>query len=193
MACIVSGMRWANAATTISTVLSLAIASPAYAQALTLSEGMAIHLETRHDVSSKSARVGDTVELAVAQPVNVGGVTVIPAGTPAVGTVSRVRDNGLLGRSGKLDISVSTVKAGQSDIPVRGQRNAKGKSGTLTAVGAGIVFLPLAVIVRGKDVKLPAGTRFDVYVDRDVPIAAAGFTQPPAQAPVAAPPSDVTP
>src|SRR3546814_2830795 len=82
----------------------------------------------------------------------------IPAGSPAVGEVSRVRDNGLLGRSGKLDIKVSTVRTGGMDVPVRGQRNSQGKSGTLGAVGAGIVFLPLAVIVRGKDVKLPAGT-----------------------------------
>src|SRR3546814_9449654 len=78
----------------------LAAAGPAaLAQSTILPEGMAIQLETRQDISSKSARVGDRIELAVARPVTIGGVTLIPAGSPAVGEVSRVRDNGLLGRS----------------------------------------------------------------------------------------------
>ncbi|UZW57769.1 hypothetical protein NUH86_19585 [Sphingobium sp. JS3065] len=162
-------MRWTPA---ISLLLA-ATAGPAFAQQMILPEGMAIQLETRQALSSKSARVGDAVELAVAKPVTIGGVTLIPAGSPATGTVSRVRDNGLLGRSGKLDIKVSAIKLGGIDVPVRGQRNAQGKSGTLGAVGAGIVFLPLAVIIRGKDVKLPAGTPFEVYVDREVSIGPA--------------------
>src|SRR3546814_15713729 len=70
------------------------------------------------------------------------------------------------------------------DVPVRGQRNSQGKSGTLGAVGAGIVFLPLAVIVRGKDVKLPAGTLFEVYFDREVSLG----PPPPPDPAVAAPP-----
>lgn len=184
MTCAASWMRCGQMrklAMTAAAVLSLAISSAASAQSVTLPEGMAIRLETRQDISSKTARVGDQVELAVAKAVVIGGATIIAAGTPAVGKVIRVRDNGLLGRSGKLDISVSKLNAGQLDIPVRGQRIAKGKSGTLGAVGAGIVFLPLAVIVRGKDVKLPAGTGFDVYVDQEVVVASSAAISTPAQ------------
>ncbi|PJG48950.1 hypothetical protein CAF53_12435 [Sphingobium sp. LB126] len=169
----------------IAMALSLGSAFPAFAQYAILPEGMAIPLQTREDISSKSARTGDEVELAVAKPVTIGGVVVLPAGTSAVGEVTRARDNGLLGRSGKLDIRVDRLKVGQLDIPVRGQRNAKGKSGTLGSVGAGIVFLPLAILVRGKDVKLPAGTVFDVYVDQEVHIP----TTTPAIMPEAAPPA----
>lgn len=172
--------RWAA----LASLLLAATAGPAIAQSTILPEGMAIQLETRQELSSKSARVGDPVELAVAKPVTIGGVTLIPAGSPAVGEVSRARDNGLLGRSGKLDIKVSTVKAGGIDVPVRGERNAKGKSGTLGAVGAGILFLPLAVIIRGKDVKLPSGTLFEVYVDKEVSI---GSNAAPAAPSVTAP------
>jgi len=171
---------WSAAALLLAAAPALALAQP-----MILPEGMAIQLETRQEISSKSARVGDRVELAVARPVTIGGVTLIPAGSPAVGEVSRVRDNGLLGRSGKLDIKVSTVKAGVTDVPVRGQRNAQGKSGTLGAVGAGIVFLPLAVLVHGKDVKLPAGTKFEVYVDKELSL---GTGTAPAQPAIAVPP-----
>ncbi|WP_313809212.1 hypothetical protein [Sphingobium sp.] len=178
-------MRWIRRWAAAAPLLLAAIPCQGLAQSMILPEGMAIQLETQREISSKSARVGDQVELAVAKPVTIGGATLIPAGSPAVGEVSRVRDNGLLGRSGKLDIKVSTVKAGGVDIPVRGQRNAQGKSGTLGAVGAGIVFLPLAVIIRGKDVKLPSGTLLEVYVDREVSIASA--TAPAAESGIAAP------
>lgn len=170
MTCTAFEMRWARRLAMSVVAFSIVSAPPAAAQSLVLPEGTAIPLETRQEVSSKTARVGDQVELAVARPVTIGGVTVIEAGTPAIGEVTRVQDNGLLGRAGKVDIRVSTVKAGQLEVPVSGERNAKGKSGTLGAVGAGIVFLPLALIVRGKDVELPAGTAFDVYVDREVAI-----------------------
>lgn len=170
-------IRWA-----VTGSLLLA-ACPAFAQSVILPEGMAIQLETRQEISSKTAHVGDPVELAVAKSIVIGGVTLIPAGSPAIGEVSKVRDNGLLGRSGKLDITVSMVKTGKVDVPVRGERNSKGKSGTLGAVGAGIVFLPLAVIVRGKDVKLPPGTLFEVYADQEIVFPADAPPPPPPDAP----------
>ncbi|WP_150290426.1 hypothetical protein [Sphingobium estronivorans] len=177
-------MRWARRWAIAATAFSVVHALPASAQYLVLPEGMAISLQTRADLSSKSAHVGDEVELAVAKPVTINGVTVLSAGTSAVGEITRARDNGLLGRSGKLDIRVDRVKAGQLEIPVRGQRNAQGKSGTLGAVGAGIVFLPLAILVRGRDVKVPAGTAFDVYVDQEVhvPLDAPAVSAPAAPA-----------
>ncbi|ANI76724.1 hypothetical protein EP837_00273 [Sphingobium sp. EP60837] len=144
------------------------------AQSIILPEGLTITLETRQDVSSKSTKEGQSIDLAVTKPVVIGGVTVIAAGTPVIGEVMRASDNGLLGRSGKLNIRVSRVRAGQQDVAVRGERNVEGKSGTLNSVGAGIVFLPLAILVRGKDVPLPAGTTFDVYVDKEIAIATTG-------------------
>ena len=163
-------MRWARQLTISLMALSVIDAHALFAQSTILPEGLTIALETRQDLSSKSAKEGDPVDLTVAKAVTIGGVTVIPAGTPVTGEVVSVRDNGLLGRSGKLDIGVTTVKAGQQDVPVRGQRNVVGRSGKLGSMGAGILFLPLAILVRGKDVKLPAGTPFEVYVDKEVVI-----------------------
>ena len=165
-------MRWARQLAISLMAFSVIDAHALFAQSTILPEGLTIALETRQDLSSKSAKEGDPVDLTVAKAVTIGGVTVIPAGTPVTGEVVSVRDNGLLGRSGKLDIRVTTVKAGQQDVPVRGQRNVVGRSGKLGSMGAGILFLPLAILVRGKDVKLPAGTPFEVYVDKEVVIGA---------------------
>lgn len=190
MICNAVRISWARRLAIPLMALSLIHAHALSAQSTILPEGLTISLETRQDLSSKSAKKGDVVDLEVAKAVTIGGVTLIAAGTPVTGEVASVRDNGLLGRSGKLDIRVNTVKVGQQDVPVRGDRNAKGRSGTLGSVGAGIVFLPLAILVRGKDVKLPAGTTFEVYVDKEVAI---GPTMPAATAPEAAassPPSE---
>lgn len=159
--------------------ISVALAPSLHAQSAILPEGMVIHLETRDAISSKTARRGDRVQLAVARPVTIGGTTLIQAGTPVEGEVTQASDNGLLGRSGKLDIRVSVIKVGAVDIPVRGEQRRKGSSGTLGSVGAGILFLPLAVIVRGKDVSLPAATPFDVYVDREITLDSSGVTASP--------------
>lgn len=152
----------------VGVVAALMAPGMVLAQSLTLPEGTPVHLQTREDLSSKDARKGDKVEMAVAEPVVVNGVTVIPAGAPAVGEISRARDNGLLGRSGKLEIEVRQLSADGRIVPLRGQQNAKGKAGTIGAVGAGVVFLPLAIVVKGKEAKIPAGTKVDVYVDQPV-------------------------
>jgi hypothetical protein len=159
----------------LAAALSLiAYATPAFAQTA-LPEGMRVELQTRDDISSKTARKGDRVELVVARPVAINGVTLIPAGAPAVGEITKASDNGLLGRSGKLDIEVREVSANGRHVPVRGAQDAKGKSGTLGAVGAGVVFLPLAVVVKGREAKIPAGTKVDVYVDQTVQFSDTGL------------------
>ncbi|QUT06453.1 hypothetical protein KFK14_03000 [Sphingobium phenoxybenzoativorans] len=171
----------------MSAAAMIAMSGAAFAQSLTLPEGTPVHLQTRDDLSSKDARKGDKVELTVAEPVIVNGVTVIPAGAPATGEISRARDNGLLGRSGKLEIEVTQVSADGRIVPLRGQQNAKGKAGTIGAVGAGVVFLPLAIVVKGKEAKIPAGTKVDVYVDQPVQLtdtSLQGDLAPPPAPPV---------
>jgi hypothetical protein len=141
-----------------------------------LPEGLTVHLETREEVSSKKAKAGDPVNFVVREPVVIGNVTMIPAGSAALGQVTRARDNGLLGRSGKLEISVSHINVGGRQIPVRGNRDKKGASGTVGVVGAAVVFLPLGLLIRGREATIKAGTPVDVFVAKEVPMAAADPT-----------------
>jgi hypothetical protein len=107
----------------------------------------------------------------------------IPTGSPAVGQVTRARDNGLLGRSGKLEVAVSHIDVGGRQIPVRGDRGKKGGSGTLGVVGAAVVFLPLGIFVRGREAKIAAGAPVDVYVAQEIPMETAPPPVPIAQQP----------
>jgi hypothetical protein len=157
-------------------------AGPLTAQPAVLPADTAIHLATSGQVSSKTAKVGDRVGFIVREPVVVGGTTIIPAGSPAAGEVTRVRDNGLLGRSGKLEISVSYVNAvGGLQIPVKGNSGRKGASGVPAVVGAAIVFLPLGIFMKGREARIKEGTPVDVYVAKDVQL------ETPAAAPGAEP------
>lgn len=178
----------------VAAAILISQAETAFAQSV-LPEGMTVHLATRDAISSETAKKGDPVNFVVREPVVIGGVTMIPAGSPAVGQVTRARDNGLLGRSGKLEIAVSHVEANGRQIAVRGDRDKKGAGGTLGVVGAAVVFLPLGIFIRGKEAKIPAGAPVDVYVAQEVPMEAAA--PPPAeQAPAAqapAPPAQQQP
>jgi hypothetical protein len=172
----------------VAAAVLLSQAGAAVAQSV-LPEGMAVHLATSDEISSKTAKKGDQVNFVVREPVVIGGVTMIPAGSPAVGEVARARDNGLLGRSGKLEIAVSHVTVDGREIPVRGDRDKKGASGTLGVVGAAVVFLPLGIFIRGREARIAAGTPVDVYVAREIPMEAAPPPAPVAQQTPAAQPS----
>jgi hypothetical protein len=146
----------------------------AFAQSI-LPEGLTIHLETKEAISSKKAKKGDSVNFVVRDPVVIGGVTLVPAGSPAVGQVTAVRDNG------KLEISVSHVDVGGRQIPVRGASDKKGASGAVGAVGAAVVFLPLGIFVRGREAQLKPGTPVDVFVAQEVQMAETAAPPPTPQ------------
>lgn len=176
----------------IGLAMALAISAGAIAQQpLVLREGTDIRVATVSEISSKTVREGDEVPMAVIAPVVVDGVTVIPAGARAIGEVTNRRGNGMLGRSGKLAISVREIVADGRSVPVRGDRNKKGATGAPAVVGAAIVFLPLGVFMKGKEAKIKAGTEVDVFVDRDIPVVM-GDDRPaapevPPESPIVAP------
>ena len=157
------------------------------AAAQVLPEGTAVHLQTRDEISSKSAKVGDPVNLVVREPVVIGGATLIPAGSAAIGKVTRARENGWLGRPGKLEISVSHVDVGGRPIPLRGEREKKGGSGAPGMVGAAVVFLPLGLFVKGREAKIKAGTPVDVFVAQETPVAVASTEPATAEPPEPSP------
>jgi hypothetical protein len=98
---------------TIAILLALALALPALAQASsTVPEGTKISVVTDQSVSSKTAKVGQTVSGTIAQDVTVGGKVVIPKGSAAKLTVSSVQASGRLSTPAKLYLRLRTVTVG---------------------------------------------------------------------------------
>jgi len=98
---------------TIGAFLALALVVPALAQAgVTVPEGTKISVVTDQSVSSKTAKIGQTVSASVAQDVTAGGKVVIPKGSPVKLTVSGVQASGRLSTPAKLYLRLRSVIVG---------------------------------------------------------------------------------
>ena len=103
---------------------------------------MSLKLLEEVTTKDKAARVGQRINLEVASPVEVNGVTVIPAGTPAWGELTGVRNKGMWGKSGKLDAQMLFLRVNGRQIRLTGAFDDKGVTGTGAVVGA-VLLLPL--------------------------------------------------
>jgi len=137
-----------------------------------LKQGTEIRLETVAELSSNRSRVGDRIDLEVREAVQLDGQTVIPAGTRAVGEITRRKDSGMWGKAGKLEFKPLHMKMGDRLIRLSASNSTgdKGKSGTAGVVAA-VVFLPVAgFFVKGTSAKIPARTAVTAFLDEDVPV-----------------------
>jgi hypothetical protein len=99
--------------------LALALSIPALAQAGgTVPVGTKITVVTDQSVSSKTARIGETVSGSVAQDVISEGKVVIPKGSPVKLTVSSVQASGRLSTPAKLYLRLRTVKVGDKTYTI---------------------------------------------------------------------------
>ncbi len=97
----------------ISIFLTLALALPALAQAEgSVPQGTKITVVTDQSVSSKTAKIGQTVSGSVAQDVTAEGKVMIPKGSPVKLTVSTVQASGRLSTPAKLYLRLHTVTVG---------------------------------------------------------------------------------
>lgn len=98
---------------TIAAFLTLALVMPALAQAGgTIPAGVKISVVTDQSVSSKTAKIGETVTGSAAHDVISDGKVVIPKGSPVKLTVSSVQASGRLSTPAKLYLRLRTVTVG---------------------------------------------------------------------------------
>jgi len=97
----------------VSIFVAAALLLPALAQASgTVPAGAKISVVTDQSVSSKTAKVGQTVTGSVGQDVTSGGKVVIPKGSPVKLTVSSVQASGRLSTPAKLYLRLRSVTVG---------------------------------------------------------------------------------
>lgn len=148
-----------------------------------LRAGTPIQLRTMEEVTTKkkSARVGQRFMMEVATPVEVNGVEVIPAGTPAWGEVTEVRNKGMWGKSGKLNARLLFLRVNGRQVRLTGSFDDKGTTGTAGVVGA-VAFVPVAgFFLTGTSASFPKGSEVGGFIDEDVMLAMANNTQQPMQ------------
>lgn len=119
----------------------------------------------------KKLKVGQRFNMEVAQAVEVNGVVVIPAGSPAIGEVTEVRNKGMWGKSGAINARVLYVRVNGRQIRLSGSLDDKGVTGTAGVVGALVVVPVAGFFMTGTSAVIPLGAPVNGFVDEDVPFA----------------------
>jgi len=136
----------------------------------------------------KRLRVGQRVQLEVAQDVLLNGRVVIPARSPVEGVLTEVRNKGMWGKSGGIHVQIKSVNINGTNIRLKGDMDSRGETGTAGVVGA-IVVLPVAgFFVTGTSAEMPLNMPGRAFLDQDIALAAPTATSVPMTiAPEAAP------
>lgn len=139
-----------------------------------LRAGTSVLLRTREELTTekKKLRVGQRIQMEVADSVLLNGQVVIPAGSPATGEITQVRNKGMWGKSGYIGARALYVRVDGRQIRLTGQFDDKGVTGTAAVVGAA-VFAPIAgFFTTGTSARIPIDTPVKAFVDEDVVVPA---------------------
>ena len=121
----------------------------------------------------KGLKVGQLVQLEVAQDVLLNGRVVIPARSPVEGILTHVRNKGMWGKSGAIALHIKSVNINGSNIRLKGDMDSRGQTGTAGVVGA-IVALPVAgFFVTGTSAEMPLNMPGRAFLDQDIALAPA--------------------
>jgi len=176
----------ANSPATATTPVAPRVAVPS-----TILDGTAVKLRLGENLTSATAKAGDQVPFEVTEEVDVDGVPVIAKGGQALATVTDASPKKSMGRGGKLDVNVDSVRLLDGEkLQLRAVQDNKGGGhvGAMTGamVATSIVFFPAAplfLFVHGKDIVIPQGTEVTAFVQGDMKLDMAKFApMPPAGA-----------
>jgi hypothetical protein len=165
-----------------STSDQAAPATPAEPAKVMLKDGAEVNLKLAQALSSKTAAVGDSVEMVLDQDLIVNTFLVAKKGSRAVATVSNAKKAGMAGKGGELNLRLEYLKAGDTKVKLRGAQGKNGDSKTGATVGLVIAFGVLGFMKHGKQAEVKEGTPVKAYVDEDVQVASLGPAPEPAPA-----------
>lgn len=136
--------------------------------------GTEVALITREELTTKKKqlRVGQRFQMEVSSSVTMNGVVVIPAGTPAVGEITEVRNKGMWGKSGYIGARIISMRVGDRNIRLTGTFDDKGVTGTGGVVAA-VALVPLAgFFTTGTSAFIASGSGVKGFLDEDIPFRA---------------------
>lgn len=160
-----------------------ATAAPRVPVPHTLLDGTAVKVRLAENLSSATAKTGDSVSFEVTEDVLVDGVVVLPKGAQALATVTDASPKKSMGRGGKLDVNIDSARLADGEkVQLRATQDNKGGGhvGAMTGamVATAVVFFPAAplfLFVHGKDINIPQGTEITAFVEGDMKLDLAKF------------------
>jgi len=142
-----------------------------------------VKLQLSESVSSAHAHPGDRLNLIVARDVNIEGLTVIPTGAVASGTVTGVKRKRPLGIGGDVTLRLDSVELANGDrVGLHAQLNVKGHSRTILMaagmIATALIFLPATpafLLTYGHDSTVLKSTEITAYTDAGISVLSAGL------------------
>lgn len=151
-----------------------------------LAPGTRMVLMFTANVSSKVLQIGDTLPVALAQDLVVGGVVVAPKLTPVLTTVMEVDNSGAGGAPGNVKFAAHSLTLTNGEtIPLAGTESKTGQI-PIKKIKS-LIFVPVvgmgALFIHGTEARIPKGAMFTAYVRDPNSTLSAKTTQaqPPAQ------------
>jgi hypothetical protein len=139
-------------------------AQPATSQAVVIPEGTAVTVRVGQALGSKISQPGESFSATVAQPIEVGGKVVVPAGAEARGTVAEAVPRGRFKGGAKLRVALESITVNGKNYPVHAAAvtqamKGKGKrTATMIGGGAGAGALIGGLVGGGKGAAIGALT-----------------------------------
>lgn len=151
----------------LSGIATLLVSTAALAE-IKIAEGTEFPVRLEEAISSSSATEGDRFTIVLDDDVKLPDGTVLRAGYRGVGEVVEARDNGMLGKNGKLNVRLNYLKVGDERVRLRATKGTKGETRVGATVATVILFWPAAPFIKGKDVTIKKGTMMTAYADQDM-------------------------
>lgn len=124
--------------------------------------GTLIHLRLDEAVNSKTHKTGDWYAISLLQPIMLGNLMLVPAGTTGRGQVVHSAKSSWGGKAGELILGARYLEYEGERIPLRAMKlGGVGGNNEGLAFGAsvagGVVAMPLIFALNGKNADIPAG------------------------------------
>jgi len=114
----------------------------------TLPAGTGLNIELVSSASSKTSKIGDSIHAKLTQPIELDGMTVVPAGATIAGTVTEAHPLSKIGGQAVLGLKFDTLLLDEGHtVPIVASIEQKGKSetgkdaGTIAGATAGGALL----------------------------------------------------
>jgi hypothetical protein len=151
---------------TAQTMPTTAVAAPA-AGVLQLEEGAEVRIRFEEALTSATAAAGDQFVISLADDVEgVGGT--LSEGYRGRGEVVSARKRGFMGKAGELNVRVDYIKVGDKKIKLRANKAGEGQGALGATVALTVLFGPVGLLMRGKDLEINRGQTITAYLDESV-------------------------
>ena len=145
-------------------------ASPGQAATVKIAEGTEVRLRMLDALSSATAVQGQRFNLELDDDIRVDGVVVIARGSKALGTVVSARKRGFMGKGGELNIMIDYLIVNDERVRLRASSGREGDDKVGATVALTVLFGPLGLLKRGKNIEINPGLVIPAYVDQTAEI-----------------------